>query len=77
MCVCVFQILCHYRLLWVSLVAQTVKNLPAMQETRVWDDPLEKEITTHVGGCLSVSFPYKLLQDIKSVSVFLVSRSSC
>ena len=29
-----------------SLVAQTVKNLPAMQETRVrhlgWEDPLEK-----------------------------------
>ena len=31
---------------WVSLVAQTVKNLPAMQETWVqslgWEDPLEK-----------------------------------
>ena len=34
-----------------SLVAQLVKNLPAMQETRVrslgWEDPLEKEITAH------------------------------
>ena len=34
-----------------SLVAQSVKNLPAMQETRVqslgWEDPLEKEIATH------------------------------
>ena len=34
-----------------SLVAQTVKNLPAMQETWVrslgWEDPLEKEVTTH------------------------------
>ena len=34
-----------------SLVAQTVKNLPAMQETWVWsvgqEDPLEKEITIH------------------------------
>ena len=34
-----------------SLVAQLVKNLPAMQETQVpslgWEDPLEKEITTH------------------------------
>ena len=33
------------------LVAQTVKNLPAMQETWVqplgWEDPLEKELTTH------------------------------
>ena len=36
---------------WVSfLVAQTVKNLPAMWETQVWsldqEDPLEKEMTT-------------------------------
>ena len=34
-----------------SLVAQTVKRLPAMRETRVWslgwEDPLEKEIATH------------------------------
>jgi len=34
-----------------SLVAQTVKNLPEMQETWVqslgWDDPLEKEMATH------------------------------
>ena len=34
-----------------SLVAQTVKCLPAMQETRVrslgWEDPLEKEMATH------------------------------
>ena len=34
-----------------SLLAQTVKNLPAMQETQVWslgrDDPLEKGMATH------------------------------
>ena len=34
-----------------SLVAQTVKRLPAMQEARVpslgWEDPLEKEMVTH------------------------------
>ena len=34
-----------------SLVAQTVKHLPTMQETRVrflgWEDPLEKEMATH------------------------------
>ena len=34
-----------------SLVAQRVKHLPAMQETRVqflgWEDPLEKEIAPH------------------------------
>ena len=33
------------------LVAQLVKNLPAMQETSVpslgWEDPLEKETATH------------------------------
>ena len=34
-----------------SLVAQIVKNLPAMQETQIqslgWEDPLEKELATH------------------------------
>ena len=32
-------------------MAQTVKNLPAIQETQVqplgWEDPLEEEIVTH------------------------------
>ena len=32
-------------------VAQSVKNIPAIQETRVrflgWDDPLEKEMASH------------------------------
>ena len=36
---------------WASLAAQTVKNLPAMQETQVqslsWEDPLEKGMATH------------------------------
>ena len=36
---------------WASLVAQKVKNLPAMHETWVrslgWEDPLEKENATH------------------------------
>ena len=36
---------------WASLVAQTVKNLPAMQETLVlslgWEDLLEKAMATH------------------------------
>ena len=38
-------------LLLASLVAQTVKNLSAMQETQVrslgWEDPLEKGMATH------------------------------
>ena len=37
---------------WASLVAQLVKNLPAMQETWVqtlnWEDPLEKGKATSV-----------------------------
>ena len=36
---------------WASLVAQTVKNQPAMQETWVqslgWEDPLEMGMATH------------------------------
>ena len=42
--VCVFTI-------WASLVAQTVKNPPAMQEAWVqslgWKDPLEEGMATH------------------------------
>ena len=40
--------------LWASLVAQLVKNLPAMWETWVrslsWEDPLEKGKSTHPSG---------------------------
>ena len=36
---------------WASLVAQLVKNLPAMLETwvrsLVWEDPLEEGMVTH------------------------------
>ena len=36
---------------WASLVAQSVKNLPAVQENWVrslgWEDPLDKEMATH------------------------------
>ena len=39
------------QILRASLAAQTVKHLPAMQETRVrflgWEDPLEKEMAIH------------------------------
>ena len=37
--------------IWASLVAQTVKNLPAMRETwllsLVWEDPLEESMATY------------------------------
>ena len=36
---------------WASLIAQMVKNTPAMQETQDqslgWEDPLEKGMATH------------------------------
>ena len=36
---------------WASLVSQTVKHLPTMQETWArslgWEDPLEKGMATH------------------------------
>ena len=44
-------ILFNYHFTGASLVAQLVKNPPAMQETWVqslgWEDPLEKEKATH------------------------------
>ena len=53
MCVCVCM--------QASLIAQLVKNLPAMQETWVqflgWEDPLEKEMETH-SSILSWRIPW-------------------
>ena len=53
-CVCVCVCVCVYtqlQRLWLSLVAQRVKRLPAMRETWVrslgGEDPLEKEMVTH------------------------------
>ena len=44
------------------LVAQTVKHLPAMQETQLqslgWEDPLEKEMATH-SSTLAWKIPYQ------------------
>ena len=43
-------VVCSMSVLGFPMV-QTVKNLPAVQETRVqslgWEDPLEKEMATH------------------------------
>ena len=48
---------------WVSLVAQMVKNLPAMQETWAqslsWEDPLEKKKATHL-SILAWRIPWTL-----------------
>ena len=40
-----------YIIIYISLVAQMVKNLPVMQEIGVlslsWEDPVEKGMATH------------------------------
>ena len=40
-----------FYIFWAYLVAQSVKKLPAVQETRAWalgwEDPLEKEMVNH------------------------------
>ena len=45
----------------MTLVAQRIKCLPAMQETRVrslgWEDPLEKEMATH-SSILALRIPW-------------------
>ena len=46
-----YEFICMVTYIWVSLMAQMVKNLPAIQETRVQapggEDPLEKGMATH------------------------------
>ena len=46
-----FKLTLSYLHAWASLVAQMVRRLLAMRETRVqslgWEDPLEKEMATH------------------------------
>ena len=47
----IFIFIIYTEYFWASLVAQRIKHLPAMQETRVrcldWEDPLEEGMTTH------------------------------
>ena len=53
---------------WASLVAQMVKNLPAIQETWVqslgWEDPLEKGMATH-SGTLAWRIPWTEEPDVR------------
>ena len=57
---------------WSSLVAQLVKNLPAMWETRVrslgLEDPLEKGMATH-SSILAWRIPQTILWDRKELDV--------
>ena len=61
---------------WASLVTQTVRNLPAMQETQVQslggEDPLEKGMATH-SSILPWKFPWmeELLYITKN-SLFII-----
>ena len=68
---------------WPSLVAQLVKNLPAMQETWVWSlgwkDPLEKGMATH-SSILAWRIPWTLwsmgsqrINRVEQLSVSLLS----
>ena len=56
---------------WASLMAQLVKNLPAMQETWVqslgWEDPLEKGKAAH--------FPLQYSHLENSITVHGVAKS--
>ena len=52
---------------WASLMAQIVKNPPAMQETWLqslgWEDPLEKGMATHSrNSCLEISMDREVWQ---------------
>ena len=50
-CGCLLQLKASIPNIWASLMAQMVKNLPAMQETRVqslgWEVTLEKGMVTY------------------------------
>ena len=62
-CFCLHNILLYgHTILWASLVAQMVKNLPTMWETWVqsldWEDPLEKRVATRF-NMLAWEIPWK------------------
>ena len=44
--------------IWAPLMAQAIKNLPAMQEMLGREDPLEKEMVTH-SSILAWEIPWK------------------
>ena len=63
------QITLSFRTFWASLVAQLVKNPPAMWETRVralgWKDPLEKGKAPH-SSILTWRIPWTIYRVEKS-----------
>ena len=59
---------------WTSLLAQVVKNLPAMWETWVWslgwEDPLEKGMATH-SSILDWRIPWTLVHGVAKSRTWL------
>ena len=57
-----------FDLSWASLVTQTIRNLPAIQETWVlslgWEDTLEKRMATHSSG-LACKIPW--IEELQSI----------
>ena len=62
-----FLFIVIFNLSWAFLMAQLVKNLPAMRETWVqslgWEDPLEKGKATH-SNILSWRIPWTLVHGV-------------
>ena len=62
--------------MWASLVAQLVKNLPALQDTWVlflgWEEPLEEEMATH-SSILALENPMD--KDVWCAAVYGVAKS--
>ena len=63
---------------WASLVAQIVKNIPAMQETWVLslggEDPLELEMVTH-SSILAWKIPWTKPGGLQSIKLKRVRRN--
>ena len=64
---------------WASLVAQLVKNLPAMQETWVrslgWEDPLAKGKATH-SSILAWRIPWIIYSPWGRIELDMMERLS-
>ena len=59
-------------------MAQTIKNLPAIQETQVgflgWEDPLEKKMATH-SNILAWIIPWNYGMELWQATLHGISKS--
>ena len=71
---------CFGWLYWASLVAQLVKNLPAMQETQVQslgqEDPLEKEMAIH-SSTLAWRIPWNVVRISPFIKLKIIQGRWC